>query len=70
MVLAVLLTVPSTGTAAGKPKTVAEIALYWGLAGRKMLMEGAKKEGKLIFYNSHTWTNNAVAKESETLYER
>jgi hypothetical protein len=36
----------------------------------KMLMEGAKKEGKLIFYNSHTWTNNAVAKESGTLYER
>jgi iron(III) transport system substrate-binding protein len=67
-VLAVLLIVGSTVMAAGKPKTVAEIALYQGPDREKVLIEGAKKEGKLIFYNTNTWMTNVVSKEFEKKY--
>jgi iron(III) transport system substrate-binding protein len=67
MVLAVLLAVPSTGMAAGEPKTVAEIALYRGPDREKMLIEGAKKEGKLMFYNSNTWIS-WIAQQFEKKY--
>jgi iron(III) transport system substrate-binding protein len=68
MVLAILLVVPSTGMAAGKPNTVAEIALYQGPDREKILIEGAKKEGKIIFYTTNTWFNNVVTKEFEKKY--
>jgi iron(III) transport system substrate-binding protein len=68
MVLAVLLLVTSTGMGAGKPKTVAEIALYQGPDREQMLIEGAKKEGKLVFYNSNSWMTNVVSKEFEKKY--
>jgi iron(III) transport system substrate-binding protein len=68
MVLAILLVVPSTGMAAGKPNTVAEIALYQGPDREKVLIEGAKKEGKIIFYTTNTWFNNVVTKEFEKKY--
>ncbi|MFC1816068.1 hypothetical protein ACFL0M_09010 [Thermodesulfobacteriota bacterium] len=45
MALAVLIIATSTGIAAPKPDTVAEIALYQGPDREKMLVEGAKKEG-------------------------
>lgn len=41
--------------AAGKPTTVAELALYRGPDRQKILVDGAKKEGKLTFYTSNTW---------------
>ncbi|MFC1816408.1 ABC transporter substrate-binding protein [Thermodesulfobacteriota bacterium] len=52
IVLAVVLVIEGTGTAAGKPKTVAEIALYKGIDRQQILEEGARKEGKLIYYTS------------------
>ncbi|MFC1816073.1 ABC transporter substrate-binding protein [Thermodesulfobacteriota bacterium] len=55
MVLAVLLIATSTGIAAPKPETVAEIALYQGPDRQEILIEGAKREGQLIFYTSNTW---------------
>ncbi len=41
--------------AASQPTTVAEIALYQGGDRQQMLLEGARKEGQLVFYNSYTW---------------
>ncbi|MFC1816267.1 ABC transporter substrate-binding protein [Thermodesulfobacteriota bacterium] len=35
-----------------KPKTVAELALYKGADRQQILEEGAKKEGKIVFYTS------------------
>ena len=42
----------STAIAAGKPQTVAELALYKGADRQQILEAGAKKEGKLTFYTS------------------
>jgi len=42
--------------ASEKPKTVSEIALYNGPDRTKILIEGAKKEGKIVFYTSNSWT--------------
>ncbi len=53
--------------AAGKPATVAEIALYQGPDRGKILIDGAKKEGQLTFYNSHTWFRS-MGKEFEKKY--
>ncbi|MFC1814541.1 ABC transporter substrate-binding protein [Thermodesulfobacteriota bacterium] len=44
-----------TGTAIGaqkRPTTVAEIALYRGADRKQILEEGAKKEGKLLYYTT------------------
>ncbi len=43
-----------------RPTTVAELALYKGADRQQILEEGAKKEGKLIFYTSGTWAQNTV----------
>ena len=40
--------------AAGKPNTVAQLALYKGADRQQILEEGAKKEGKLSFYTTGT----------------
>ena len=53
--------------AANAPMTVAEIALYQGADREKILIEGAKREGQLTFYNSHTWFRSYV-KEFEKKY--
>lgn len=50
--LMMLLAAAAAG-AVGEPKTVAEIALYQGPDREKILMEGARKEGHLTYYNSH-----------------
>ena len=63
ILLSGLLVLADAGLAAGKPKTVAEIALYRGPDREKMLIEGAKKEGKFIFYTSNSWMTNVVSKE-------
>ena len=53
--------------AANAPVSAAQIALYQGADREKILIEGAKKEGQLVFYNSHTWFK-AVAQEFEKKY--
>ena len=53
--------------AANAPMSVAEIALYQGADSEKILIEGAKREGQLTFYNSHTWFRSYV-KEFEKKY--
>jgi iron(III) transport system substrate-binding protein len=65
--LAVMLAFAGTGKAASKPTTVAEIALYQGTDRERMLIEGAKKEGQILFYNSNTWLDT-VAREFEKKY--
>ncbi|HEX6438206.1 MAG TPA: ABC transporter substrate-binding protein [Candidatus Binatia bacterium] len=47
--------------------SVAEIALYRGKDRETKLIEGAKKEGQLMFYNSNTWME-VVAQEFEKKY--
>ncbi|HEY7165361.1 MAG TPA: extracellular solute-binding protein [Candidatus Binatia bacterium] len=57
----------STTRAATAPSTVAQIALYQGADREKVLIEGAKKEGALTLYGSHTWYRT-MAKEFEKKY--
>jgi iron(III) transport system substrate-binding protein len=52
---------------ASAPMSVAQIALYQGPDREAILMQGAKKEGQIVFYNSHTWFK-AVAQEFEKKY--
>ncbi len=65
-VVAVLLSATAAMTAA-RPATVAEIALYQGADREQMLIEGAKKEGQVMFYNINTWLST-VAQEFEKKY--
>ena len=57
----------ATGDAASMPATVAEIALYQGADREQLLIEGAKKERGILFYNSNTWMET-VAQEFEKKY--
>jgi len=55
--LAVLVVVSQLGTAwcqTAQPKTAAELAKYLGADRERVLYEGAKKEGKLVWYTSLT----------------
>ncbi len=40
--------------------SVAQLALYQGADRERILVEGAKKEGQVTFYNSHTWFRTFV----------
>ncbi len=53
--------------AAGAPNTAAEIATYQKADRQQKLIEGAKKEGQLMYYNSYTWMAT-VAEEFEKKY--
>lgn len=53
--------------AASAPTTPAQIALYQGADRDKLLIDGARKEGQVVFYNSHTWFKS-VAQEFEKKY--
>lgn len=65
----VLVLVIYTGVAQGEQKkTVAELALYQGADREKILIEGAKKEQQLTFYNSNVCMNVAVVKGFEKKY--
>ncbi len=55
------------GYGAARPGSVAEIALYQAPDREQLLLEGAKKEGQLVFYNSLT-TMDAVARAFEKKY--
>jgi len=53
--------------AAGAPMSPAQLALYRGAEREKILLEGAKREGQLTLYDSHTWFRTYV-KEFEKKY--
>ncbi len=67
LMLTAFLAVVRTGEAAARPTTVAEIALYQGPDREQLLIEGAKKEGQMTFYNANTWMDT-VAREFEKKY--
>ncbi len=50
MVIFALACARDVFSAAKKPATAAELALYTGADRQQLLEEGAKKEGKLVFY--------------------
>ena len=54
--------------AQSKPLSAAELALYQGADREKILLEGAKKEGQVIFYTSNTWVAGPVSQEFEKKY--
>jgi iron(III) transport system substrate-binding protein len=53
--------------AASAPMSLAQLALYQGSDREKILVEGAKREGQITFYNSHTWFRTYV-KDFEKKY--
>jgi Bacterial extracellular solute-binding protein len=53
--------------AASAPMSVSQLMLYQGTDRETILVQGAKKEGQVVFYNSHTWFK-AVAQEFEKKY--
>jgi iron(III) transport system substrate-binding protein len=52
---------------ASTPMSPGQLALYQGADRAKILIEGAKREGQLTFYNSHTWFRTFV-KDFEKKY--
>ncbi len=52
---------------ASAPMSITQLALYQGADREKILIEGAKKEGQLTLYDSHTWFKTYV-KEFEKKY--
>src|SRR5499433_1680038 len=46
--------------AASASMTVSQLALYQGADREKILIEGAKREGQLTLYDSHTWFKTYV----------
>ena len=45
---------------ASAPMSISQVALYQGADREKILLEGAKREGQLTFYDSHTWFRTFV----------
>jgi iron(III) transport system substrate-binding protein len=69
LVAAALLSGPVTSYGAqNKPLSAAELALYQGADREKILLEGAKKEGQVVFYTSNTWVAGPVSQEFEKKY--
>jgi iron(III) transport system substrate-binding protein len=52
---------------ARKPTTVAELAMYRGADRQQLLLEGAQREGKLVYYTTLTWLET-LAREFEKKY--
>jgi iron(III) transport system substrate-binding protein len=52
---------------AAMPMSTAQLALYQGADREKILLDGAKREGQLTLYDSHTWYRTYV-KEFEKKY--
>jgi iron(III) transport system substrate-binding protein len=65
--LVVLLVPVNQGMANSKLSSVADIALYQGKDRERILLEGAKKEGQLTFYNSYS-VMASVARAFEKKY--
>ena len=60
LVAAICLLAAVNVFAASAPMSDAQIALYQGADREKILVDGAKREGQLTFYNSHTWFRTFV----------
>ncbi len=52
---------------ASAPMSITQLALYQGADREKILIDGAKREGQVSFYNSHTWFRTFV-KDFEKKY--
>lgn len=65
--LVLLFLAAGSAGAASRPARVADIALYRGPDREQVLIEGAKKEGQILFYNSNTWMS-MVAQAFEKKY--
>ncbi len=65
--IAILVSTATNAIAASAPISPAQLALYQGADREKILIEGAKKESQLTFYNSHTWFRTFV-KDFEKKY--
>ena len=67
--IAILIFAATSALPASAPMSPAQaqLALYQGADRQKILMEGAKKEGQLALYDSHTWFRTYV-KEFEKKY--
>src|SRR5919106_5538882 len=70
MLIAMMVAVPSTLSHAAQTRSlsVAELALYKGADREKLLIDGAKKEGQVVFYTSNTWVAGPVSQEFERKY--
>jgi iron(III) transport system substrate-binding protein len=68
MAVTISLSIVGMAGAASEPKTVSEIALYQGPDREKILIEGAKEEGQLIYYTSITWLRTGFVKAFEKKY--
>ena len=69
-IAAILLAVSLGGSAWGqspRPQTAADLGKYLGADRERVLYEGAKKEGKLVWYTSLT-VYKEMAKAFETKY--
>jgi iron(III) transport system substrate-binding protein len=65
--LSLLLLNAAIAAGASAPMPPAQLALYQGADREKILIEGAKREGQVTFYNSHTWFRTFV-KDFEKKY--
>jgi iron(III) transport system substrate-binding protein len=70
MLIAITVTIPFAQAHAAQTRSlsVAELALYKGADREKLLIEGAKKEGQVVFYTSNTWVAGPVSQEFEKKY--
>jgi iron(III) transport system substrate-binding protein len=70
MLIAITVTIPFARAHAAQTRSlsVAELALYKGTDREKLLIEGAKKEGQVVFYTSNTWVAGPVSQEFEKKY--
>jgi iron(III) transport system substrate-binding protein len=65
LLLVVLIAAPASGQS-GKPSSAAEIAAYSGPDRERLLVEGAKREGKLVWYTTLAVVQN---KQIATTFE-
>lgn len=70
MLIAITVAVPFAPSHAAQTRSlsVAELALYKGADREKLLIDGAKKEGQVVFYTSNTWVAGPVSQEFEKKY--
>jgi iron(III) transport system substrate-binding protein len=70
VMIAITVAVPFARSHAAQTRSlsVAELALYKGADREKLLIDGAKKEGQVVFYTSNTWVAGPVSQEFEKKY--
>src|ERR1700746_28622 len=59
-IVAFWLLAKAAAIAAGASMSSSQLALYLGADREKILVAGAKKEGQLTLYDSHTWFKTYV----------